>query len=93
MARTLGRITAMAGHPWEKRQREKAKRERKEAKRARRTEKREAKVGPVEEGPSSEELMSQFAALNREHDQGTIDETTFKARRNELWLAMGLPID
>ena len=83
----------MAGNPWEKRQREKAKRERKEAKRARRTEKREAKVGPVEEGPSSEELMSQFAALNRENDQGAIDEATFKARRNELWLAMGLPID
>ena len=83
----------MAGNPWEKRQREKARRERKEAKRARRDEKREAKGGPVEEGPTSEELMQQFAALNREHDAGDIDDATFKLRRNEIWLAMGLPVD
>ncbi len=83
----------MAGNPWEKRQREKAKRERKEAKLARRTEKRKAKAGPAEEGPSNEELMSQFAELNREHAAGSIDDETFKARRNEIWVAMGLPTD
>ena len=83
----------MAGNPWEKRQREKAKRDRKEAKRARRTEKRESKAGPPEEGPTNEELMSQFAALNRDHAAGSVDEATFKTRRNEIWLAMGLPVD
>lgn len=83
----------MAGNPWEKRQREKAKRERKEAKRARRDQKRESKGGPKEEGPSNEELMAQFAALNREHAAGEIDEKNFKERRNEIWVAMGLPVD
>ena len=83
----------MAGNPWEKRQREKAKRERKEAKRARRDEKRKSAEGAVEEGPTSEELMAQFAALNREHAAGEIDEATFKTRRNEIWIAMGLPTD
>ncbi len=83
----------MAGNTWEKRQREKARREKKEAKRARRDERRQAKEIPAEEGPSPEELMEQFAALNREHTEGQIDETTFKARRNEIWLAMGLPAD
>lgn len=83
----------MAGNTWEKRQREKAKRERKEAKRAKRNEKREASAGPVEEGPTNEELMAQFAALSREHAQGVIDDATFKVKRNEIWLAMGLPTD
>lgn len=83
----------MAGNPWEKRQREKARRERKEAKRARRDEKRKAAEGPVEEGPTDEELMAQFAALNREHASGALDDATFKARRNEIWIAMGLPVD
>ncbi len=83
----------MAGNPWEKRQREKARRERKEAKRARRDEKREAQSGPKEDEPDSEELMRQFAALNREHTAGEIDEATFKERRNEIWVAMGLPVD
>ena len=78
---------------WEKRQREKARRERKELKRARRDERREAKAAPVDEGPTNEELMQQFAALNREHAAGAIDEATFILRRNEIWLAMGLPID
>ncbi len=83
----------MAGNPWEKRQREKAKRERKEAKRARRDEKRKSAGAPEEEGPSNEELMAQFAALNREHTAGEIDDATFKVRRNEIWVAMGLPTD
>ena len=83
----------MAGNTWEKRQREKAKRERKEAKRSKRDEKREAGAEPTEEGPSSEELMAQFAQLNREHTKGEIDEATFKVRRNEIWVAMGLPVD
>ena len=83
----------MAGNPWEKRQREKARRERKEAKRARRDEKRESKGTEPEEGPNNEELMAQFAALNQEHAQGRIDEATFKSRRDELWEAMGLSLD
>ncbi len=83
----------MAGNTWEKRQKEKARRERKEAKRAKRDSKREAQAGPVEEGPTNEELMAQFGALNREHAAGGIDEAAFKLRRNEIWLAMGLPVD
>ena len=81
----------MAGNTWEKRQREKQKRERKEAKRVRRDEKREAPV--TTEGPSSEELLVQFAALTREHKEGQIDDATFHVRRNEIWVAMGLPAD
>ncbi len=83
----------MAGNTWAKRQKEKQRRERKEAKRARRDERRETKAGPVEEGPSNEELMQRFAALNREHAQGLIDDDVFKERRNEIWVAMGLPAD
>lgn len=83
----------MAGNTWEKRQREKARRERKEAKRARRDDRREAKAGPREEGPSNEELMEQFAALNRKHAKGEIDAESFKVQRNEIWAAMGLPLD
>ena len=83
----------MAGNPWEKRQREKARRERKEAKRARRDEKRESKGTDVDEGPDNEELMAQFAALNEDHAQGRIDDATFQMRRNEIWEAMGLPVD
>ncbi len=83
----------MAGNTWEKRQREKAKRERKEGKRAKRDEKREAGAEPVPEGPTNEELMAQFAALNREHAAGEIDDVSFQARRNEIWVAMGLPTD
>ena len=82
----------MAGNTWEKRQREKARRERKEAKRAKRDEKREG-TGEDEDGPTSEELMEQFATLNREHADGAVDEATFLTRRNEIWLAMGLPVD
>ena len=82
----------MAGNTWEKRQREKARRERKEAKRARRDEKR-VMGSPQEEGPTNEELMEQFAALNREHAAGAIDDATFQERRNEIWVAMGLPVD
>ena len=82
----------MAGNTWEKRQREKARRERKELKRAKRDEKRDL-TGSEEEGPTSEELMEQFATLNREHAQGSVDEATFQTRRNEIWLAMGLPVD
>lgn len=80
----------MAGNTWEKRQREKAKRERKEAKRAKRDEKRGTET---EETRSNEDLMAEFTALNREHAAGTIDEETFKLRRNEIWLALGLPPD
>ncbi len=82
----------MAGNTWEKRQREKARRERKEAKRARRDEKR-AEGTEVTEGPSNEELMEQFAELNREHAAGGIDDAAFQERRNEIWVAMGLPVD
>jgi hypothetical protein len=82
----------MAGNTWEKRQREKTRRERKELKRAKRDEKRDG-TADDEDGPSSEELMEQFAALNREKSEGTVDEATFIARRNEIWLAMGLPVD
>jgi hypothetical protein len=82
----------MAGNTWEKRQREKARRERKELKRAKRDEKREAGETD-EEGPSNEELMEQFAALNKEKAAGTIDEAAFQEKRNEIWLAMGLPVD
>ncbi len=84
----------MAGNTWEKRQREKAKRERKEAKRARRDEKREAQgETPEQEGPTNEELMEQFADLNRAHAEGNVDEATFLLRRNAIWTAMGLPVD
>ncbi len=83
----------MAGNTWEKRQREKAKRERKEAKRAKRNEKREAGAPPVEEGPTNEELMAQFHALNRAHAAGEVDDVSFQAQRNEIWIAMGLPTD
>jgi len=84
----------MAGNTtWVKRQREKEKRERKEAKRAKRDEKRMASEEEAEEGPTSEELMAQFAALSREFADGAMDEVTFKTKRNEIWLAMGLPVD
>lgn len=83
----------MASNTWEKRQREKAKREKKELKRAKRDEKRDLAAGEVEEGPTSEELMAQFAALNREFAAGSVDEPTFRLRKNEIWLAMGLPAD
>ncbi len=83
----------MAGNTWAKRQKEKLRRERKEAKRARRDERREVKAGPAEEGPTNEELMQRFAALNREHAQGLVEEEDFKERRNEIWVAMGLPAD
>ena len=83
----------MAGNTWEKRQRVKVRRERKEAKRARRDDRRAAKAGPQEEGPTNEELMQQFAALNRRHAAGEIDAETFRAERNVIWEAMGLPAD
>ncbi len=83
----------MASNTWEKRRKEKVRRERKEAKRAKRDEKRESTSEPVEEGPTNEELMAQFAALGREHAQGAIDDATFQVRRNEIWLALGLPED
>ena len=82
----------MAGNTWEKRQREKTRRERKEMKRSKRDEKREGGDGD-DEGPTNEELMEQFATLNREKAAGEVDEATFTARRNEIWLAMGLPVD
>ncbi len=82
----------MAGNSWEKRQREKAKRERKEAKRARRTDKRTAGVEPVE-GPTPEELMAEFAELNRNHAAGQVPEEEFLARRRELFIAMGVPVE
>ncbi len=82
----------MAGNTWEKRQREKARRERKELKRSKRDEKREAGEEDVD-GPTNEELMEQFAALNKEKAAGEIDEAAFQLRRNEIWLAMGLPVD
>jgi len=83
----------MAGNTWEKRQREKAKRERKELKRSKRNEKRDEAAGPVEEGPSHEELMAEFAALNRKHAAGEVEEADFMARRRELFIAMGVPVD
>lgn len=83
----------MAGNTWAKRQKEKARREKKESKRARRDERREENAEPAEEGPTNEELMERFAALNREHSAGEIDAETFKVRRNEIWVAMGLPAD
>ncbi|MCO4774316.1 MAG: hypothetical protein KDA24_30110 [Deltaproteobacteria bacterium] len=83
----------MAGNTWAKRQKEKQRRERKEAKQRRRDDRRADAAEPAEEGPTNEELMEQFAELNREHASGDIDEVTFKARRNEIWIAMGLPAD
>ncbi len=77
---------------WEKRQRQKSKRERKEAKRAQRDEKREPGA-EAEEGPSNDELIARFAALNREHGSGAMDEDEFVKQRNEIWKLMGLPVD
>lgn len=77
---------------WEKRQRQKAKKERKELKRATRDEKRDMAAEPVEE-LSNDELIAQFAQLNRDHGAGKIDDATFTEQRNEIWKAMGLPID
>jgi hypothetical protein len=81
----------MAGNTWAKRQREKTKRERKEAKRARSTDKREGGPDDLGEGPSPEELMAEFQQLNRDHAEGKVDDKAFQARRNELYIAMGVP--
>jgi hypothetical protein len=82
----------MAGTTWEKRQRERAKREKKEAKRARRDARAERPEGDEDE-PDRDELMARFTALNKEKAQGLIDEDTFTERKNEIWVALGLPTD
>ncbi len=83
----------MAGTTWAKRQKEKARREKKEEKARRRDERRMTGEHEAVEGPSNEELMERFAELNRQHASGAIDADTFKERRNEIWLLMGLPVD
>jgi len=82
----MGRMT------YEKRQRERAKRERKEARAARRDERRDATAtGEEEQTFTTEELMAQFQQLNRDHEAGTIDTESFTAKREEIYVQLGVP--